>query len=412
MTLVLATTPATILTVTITINGLDPAPVVIGRDATLFVEPNTNVVTGRGFFAGEDYDASGRFLFSNTDGGLNPNDAIAGTDGDDNIWAGLQGTDRVDSGDGNDVVGVANGIVRTGDGDDFAYSTREGGTLDVRLGAGRNSLYSLADVSTTTSGGGGGEFGYSDGDDTLTTGNGDDFVYQIPDVAEGGNKVLNLGDGNNTVFLGATDESTINTGDGFDGITIGNGRHTINTGAGNDSVIINGDAGDDLVSLGAGNDFFRGGGSNDTINGGGGSDSIEAGGGVDFLNGDNGNDFLFGQGGNDFLNGGNGNDFLYGGAGNNELDGGDGADVFALESGGFQSITDFELTASTATSDRIGLTNGLQFEDLQFTQLGTGPAGDTDLLISAGGEALGAVRNISFVAATQLQTQRAFYTAA
>lgn len=402
-------------TLKVTINGLDPAPTVLGQAATLFVDANNNKVAGKGFFAGQDYDASGRFLFSNTDGSLNSNDAIKGTGGNDNIWAGLAGTDIIDAGEGDDIVGISNGTVDAGAGDDFVYSTREGGNLTASLGTGKNSLYSLADTSVATSGSNGGEFGYSDGNDTLTALSGDDFVYQINGQAQGGVKTLDLGNGNNTVFLGATESSSIITGNGSDSITIGNGRHTLNTGAGDDVVIIRGDAGDDLANLGAGNDYFGGGNSNDTINGGDGNDTILAGGGVDVLNGDGGNDILAGQGGNDFLSGGSGDDFLYGGAGNNELTGGTGNDVFALEKGigGFQSITDFFFGGSTVT-DKIGLTGGLQFESLQFTQLGTGAGGgaDTDLLIASGGENLGIVRNINATTATQLQTQRAFYTAA
>lgn len=399
--------------ITITINGLDPAPQVLGRPATLFVNPNSNNIVGDGFFEGQDYDAIGRFLFSDKDGTFNPNDIIAGTDGADNIWAGLQGDDTIDAGAGDDIIGISNGTVRAGMGADFVYSTREGGVLDVDLGAGVNNLYSLADESTTISANDGGTFGYSDGDDTLTAGSGNDFVYAIEGEAQGGDKVLNLGQGNNTVFLGNVDSSDIDTGNGVDSVTIGNGRHDINVGGGNDSVVITGNIGDDTVNLGAGNDYFQGAASNDIVSGGSGNDLLLTGGGVDIVNGEGGNDFLFGEGGNDFLFGGDGNDVLYGGAGNNELDGGAGADIFVLErgSGGLQSIVDFDLSIPNGASDRIGLANGVRFEDLRFTQLGTGITGNTDLLISSGGESLGVVRDISAVAATQLQTQRAFYTA-
>ena len=408
-------------TVTITIS--DDSPVVVAggfvEPATLFVNARNNQITGDGFFAGDDYDARGRRLLSNTDGSFNPNDAIKGTDGNDNIWGGTRGRDLVESGDGNDIIGLRGGSVDAGADNDFVYSTAEGGILDfVDLGDGFNNIWSLADSSfTVASGNDGGTYGYSDGDDILTTGSGNDFVYQISGAAQGGVKTLLLGDGNNTVSLGAVQSSEIFTGSGIDGIDLGDGSHDIDTGAGNDIINITGGRGDDMIAAGAGNDFVQASSSNDMIRGNAGNDTIFAGGGNDIVEGNANDDFLYGQGGNDQLDGGNGDDVLYGGAGNaNELTGGGGNDIFVLERGGTQVITDFSATFGPGVAfngiDKIGLTGGLTRADLTLTRLGNtgGPGGQFDVLIQAGGQNLAVVQSVNSAVAAELNTNDFLYT--
>ena len=71
---------------------------------------------------------------------------------------------------------------------------------------------------------------------------------------------------------------------------------------------------------------------------------------------------LTGGDGSDRLSGNSGDDLLDGNLGNDTLTGGGGADVFVLEAGvGTDIITDFELD-----TDRLGLSSGLQFDDLSF----------------------------------------------
>ena len=399
--------------VTITINGLDPAPRVFGRAATLFVDPNTNEIVGRGFSAGTDYDAFGRRLLSNTDGSLNPNDIIAGTDGNDNIWAGTQGSDLVRAGDGDDTVGIQNGTVTTGAGVDFVYSTAEGGNLDVNLGNGFNQLWSLADTSTTVANNGGGNYGYSDGDDRLTTGSGDDFVYDIEGAPSGGVKTLRLGAGNNTVSLGGLESSTIVTLNGMDEIDLEGGRHNISTGGGDDVIFIASGTDDDVVDAGTGNDYVQIAGGNDVVTAGAGSDTVFAGGGRDTIFGEDGNDFLYGEASDDILVGGDGDDTLYGGVGFNTVTGGADNDVFVIETGGNQTITDFNLVGNIgplSIGDRIGLRGGLTFENLTFKQQGLGIGSNVSLEIKSGSETLADVQNIDLLTSSQLQTQAALYT--
>ncbi|MEL6379362.1 MAG: calcium-binding protein, partial [Pseudomonadota bacterium] len=84
------------------------------------------------------------------------------------------------------------------------------------------------------------------GDDTITTGNGADFIKGV-----GG-------------------EDTISTGNGNDTIVGGNGRSTLDGGAGNDSI-----------AGGSENDLIRDGLGNDTVDAGGGNDRVIEGFGID-----------------------------------------------------------------------------------------------------------------------------------
>jgi len=98
--------------------------------------------------------------------------------------------------------------------------------------------------------------------------------------------------------------------------------------------------------------------------GGRGNDTLTGTAGNDSLNGRRNNDSLIGNAGNDTLIGGNGSDTLRGGLGNDTLTGGNGSDVFvfaALE--GTDTITDFNLER-----DKIGLTEGLTFGNLSFSE--------------------------------------------
>ena len=84
------------------------------------------------------------------------------------------------------------------------------------------------------------------------------------------------------------------------------------------------------------------------------SSSVESIAGSAILTGGDGNDRLTGNSGEDLLDGNLGNDTLIGGAG---------SDIFVLETGaGTDTIADFELGG-----DRLGLSSGLQFDDLTFS---------------------------------------------
>jgi Ca2+-binding RTX toxin-like protein len=86
----------------------------------------------------------------------------------------------------------------------------------------------------------------------------------------------------------------------------GSGNDTLRTGDGDDWV--DGGKGNDILNGGDGNDTLLGGEGNDTLHGENGDDLLAGGEGDDALNGNDGDDTLDGGAGNDILNGGHGDD--------------------------------------------------------------------------------------------------------
>ena len=177
-----------------------------GGDATAFVDAN-GILQGDVFFAEQPYD--GR-LFTNTDGSGNPDDVVAGTSDDDNIWAGLTGDDVINSGEGNDTVGVSDGDVQidTGSGDDFVYSTGDGaGTNTIDLGTGNNRLWLTGGDNTITAAAGDDEIGLGDGTDSVEAGDGNNVIYRVdPNGTDDGDKDIITGLGNDWVKTGSGDD--------------------------------------------------------------------------------------------------------------------------------------------------------------------------------------------------------------
>ena len=81
-------------------------------------------------------------------------------------------------------------------------------------------------------------------------------------VKSSGDDTINTGDQNDFVSAGAGND-TINTGAGDDNIVAGSGNDTVDAGAGNDKVFA-GD-GDDIIKTGSGDDYVDGGAGDDTI---------------------------------------------------------------------------------------------------------------------------------------------------
>ena len=105
---------------------------------------------------------------------------------------------------------------------------------------------------------------------------------------------------------------------------------------------IEGAEGNDRISGYSNDDYLIGGDGNDYLNGGSDNDSIEGGAGRDRLLGGKDMDTLSGGDGNDLLQGGTEDDRLIGGNGLDRLYGNRGADTFVLESGmGKDTIYDF-----------------------------------------------------------------------
>ena len=144
---------------------------------------------------------------------------------------------------------------------------------------------------------------------------------------------------------------------------------TIFCGEGNDRVSGN-DGNVGIFYGGKGNDMLSGYDKNDILYG----DSDN-----DRLLGSRGNDTLFGGKGDDYSLGSDGDDFLVGGRGQNLVYGDDlttaglrsgGKDIFVIENfgqpGNYTNIMDF-----VDGEDKVGLANGLSFEELSIADRGS-----------------------------------------
>lgn len=119
------------------------------------------------------------------------------------------------------------------------------------------------------------------------------------------------------------------------------------------------------------NDNLEGTNQGDQILGLGGDDRLQGLGGNDVLRGGPGNDRLEAGNDNDLLQGGTNDDSLDGGNGDDTLTGGSGIDTFVLRAKrGSTLITDFQ-----AGTDRLGLSAGINQEDIRIEQ-----QGDTTIL--------------------------------
>jgi Ca2+-binding RTX toxin-like protein len=340
--------------------------------------------------------------------GTDLNDTIDGTPGNDRINGG-NGNDTLNGGNGNDSIDGGNGdnqlfggggrdtltggngrdTLDGGGGSDFLNGGEGDNILDG--GNGRDTLIGGNGRDTLIGGGGNDSLNGGEGDNSLDGGNGNDTLIggnsRDTLIGGGGSDFLNGGEGDNSLdggsgndtliggnsrdtliggegndFLnGGEGDNTLDGGDGRDTLIGGNSRDTLNGDEGNDSL--DGGGGEDALDGGEGNDTLLGGQGQDTLTGGNGNDSLDGGEGDDRLYGDAGNDTLTGGNGQDWLVGGDGDDVLSGGFGNDQLTGGLGMDTFVLTPGENQdTITDFSL----GEGDKLGLTNGVTFNDLFF----------------------------------------------
>lgn len=141
---------------------------------------------------------------------------------------------------------------------------------------------------------------------TLRAGAGDDVIEVAANV-----KV-------NIVVEGGDGDDTITTGAGDDRIDGGAGNDTIASGAGRDDVF--GNTGNDVITGGAGVNIIHGGDGDDAITAGSGTNFIEAGAGDDLIQGGGASDILSGGTGNDRIVVGNGDSRVYAGAGKDTVE--------------------------------------------------------------------------------------------
>jgi Ca2+-binding RTX toxin-like protein/pimeloyl-ACP methyl ester carboxylesterase len=344
--------------------------------------------------------------------GTSANDSLYGSDGD-NLIAGLEGDDQIIGNDGSNIIdgGLGDDQIFGNEGDDIIYGNSgldvitgdEGsdtligglGADSISGGLGSDQLQGGADDdfldghedNDTLLGEDGNDFlNGSDGDDSLVGGIGADTLWGGlgSDQLQGGADDDFLdGHEDNDTLLGEDGNDFLNGSDGDDSLVGGIGADTLWGGLGSDQL--QGGADDDFLDghedsdtlLGEdGNDFLNGSDGDDSLVGGIGADWLLGGLGVDQLEGDAGNDFLLGGDGNDILLGGDGSDFLNGEAGEDFLDGnlgrdqlkgGTGMDIFVLQpSNENDLIIDF-----VDGSDKLGLANGLTFEDLYIRGIGS-----------------------------------------
>jgi hypothetical protein len=197
--------------------------------------------------------------------------------------------------------------------------------VEVFAGAGADVVNYTAAIGSKIFGG--------DGDDSVTSGVGDDSVW-----GQAGNDVVNLGAGDD-YFSGSTGNDEAHGGDGND---------TLYGYDGDDDLW--GENGDDFASAGDGFDWIGGGAGNDDLRGGDDADSIYGGTGQDVIRGEYGGDNLYGEAGLDTIYGGSGNDYISGGDNNDTLvsvgggtsdtvTGNDGTDTFWVDSDWSEQVT-------------------------------------------------------------------------
>ncbi|MGB7088169.1 MAG: hypothetical protein WBD47_21615, partial [Phormidesmis sp.] len=299
---------------------------------TLYVN-DENIIVGRlAQQAGEQYQG---LLISNTDNTISADDIIIGTDGNDYIFSGNQGSDIIEAGAGDDFVYFSDrapsdsefNITDLGSGDDIFYM--QGGDpqrTQAIIGSGNNTI-------------GVGNQG------AVRTGDGDDFVYSAKD--EGVQYSPRLGEGNNTVW-------------------IQQGRVDIETGSGNDSIGLGRVSG--TVSAGDGDNIIY------AIN----SEGVN----------DRSLDIVTGSG-NDYIQSGRRDDILDGGTGFNVLIGGAGRDTFVARTTAYDFIEDFETGI-----DSIRLAD-ISFSDLSFYQGSAEDGNEANAFIFVGNTGFVEVANMT-----------------
>lgn len=209
---------------------------------------------------------------------------------DDVTVTGLEGSDIIISGAGNDVL-IGGGMTAAG---------ATTGTSDrIWGGDGDDTIWGDDYLDTVSATGGEG------GNDTLYGADGDDTV-----MSQGGSDISYGGLGNDVIWSDQSDwalatspvmgNDTIYGGDGDDYILDLGGRNSLSVTTSVDLVY--GGLGNDVISVFAGND---------TIDAGSGDDVVWAGPGNDTVTGGDGEDYIYGGAGTDVLAGGNGADYYY-----------------------------------------------------------------------------------------------------
>ncbi|PSB17959.1 hypothetical protein C7B76_08930 [filamentous cyanobacterium CCP2] len=300
------------------------------------------------------------------------NDTVLGEAGNDNLDGGA-GNDLLNGGLGNDTLfgGEGNDTLNGGDGNDSI----SGGLGNDRI---QGALTSENQIDTLSGNGGSNTFVLHEQGRVLYNGNSGNAAQdqsfaiinnfrQNNDPLTGDRDTIELAGSRSDYVLGNTPITRINntnlSGQALFLDTNANGRV---------------DAQDDLIAVFNGTNGLNLNSSNfqfvprtttttgtrqaNTIVGNNRNGIIDGRGGHDDLSGKGGDDVLCGGLGNDTMQGGRGNDITWGGRGNDVHIGGAGSDVFVLDkTKGVDVIRDYKDGV-----DRIGLVEGLSFEDLSI----------------------------------------------
>lgn len=277
-----------------------------------FGESDTVVVTGTG---------GANELFTDA-----MRSTISGAGGADVIDAGA-GTNTASGGAGDDEIEVG-------------FFSEPGQVQDVEGNDGNDEMTIWGEDLATGHGGAGNDdvFGFSDGVNTLTGGDGDDFLWispidPVPGSADGG--------AGTDLIWGAAGADTLHAGTGTSDDVFGfGGPDQIDADPAATGTLLIGDHNEPTSNPGElpGADTIRGSDGPDTINGGGQADHLFGNGGADSIRGDNvnaqnpwdppggdeidagaGDDVVFGRAGDDTITGGPGNDMINCGPGDDEV---------------------------------------------------------------------------------------------
>ncbi|HYI64328.1 MAG TPA: FG-GAP-like repeat-containing protein, partial [Allosphingosinicella sp.] len=251
--------------------------------------------------------------------GIDNNDILVGTAGDDTLNAGV-GNDILAGGGGADTLigGAGDDLYWIDSLDDVVTEYADEGVDEIRTSL-AYSLAPFANVENLT--------GTFTGGQALTGNSGDNRITGNAgaDTIDGGagHDILWGADGGDTI-LGGDGNDQMKGEVGSDGMIGGLGNDTIEGGLGNDYLF--GDDGIDTLKGDDDRDWIEGGAGVDTLYGGTGDDHLDGGADGDFMYGENGTDTLLGGDGDDHLDGGQASDGLVGGAGADTIIGGSGVD--------------------------------------------------------------------------------------
>lgn len=217
---------------------------------------------------------------------------------------------------------------------DATFDNRNITAIVVNCGEGNDTVHIGANIIGATVNGQGGNDTLEGGqnDDTLDGGDGDDTV----DGKEGADLLIGGNGFDSADYRFETADLTLS----IDGIA---NEHGGNAEGDNISLDI------ERIVGGSGNDLIIGSDADNSITGRQGNDTIQGGLGNDSIDGDEGNDQLAGEGGDDVLTGGVGNDTMTGGAGNDAFIANDGqADTLDGGTGSDNAIADVSLDSFTS----------------------------------------------------------------